>query len=185
MLAEGSVHEAMNLASDWELPVLFVCENNRWAGAQSVRVHCAGGTIAPRAKSYGMPSEAVDGNDADAVFESAARLVARIRDGKGPSLLELLTYRMHGHSESDHQCYVDRQELEDWAGRDPVQRYALRLVEEGVCNSPDVDSFWREARAAVEEAVTFAEASPDPPPGAVLEHVWSGDGGPVDSGTGG
>jgi TPP-dependent pyruvate/acetoin dehydrogenase alpha subunit len=171
--AEGSVHEAMNLASVWTLPVLFICENNRWAGAQNVQVHCAGERIAPRAASYGMPSETVDGNDADAVYLAAASLAARARTGGGPSLLELMTYRMHGHSEADGQLYVDPEELKEWAGRDPIQRYVARLLEEGVCLPSDVQLFRAEAAAAVDEAVAFAENSPDPLPEAALEHVWS------------
>jgi pyruvate dehydrogenase E1 component alpha subunit len=179
--AEGSVHEAMNLASVWKLPLLFVCENNRWAGAQSVQVHCAGGEIVPRASAYGMPSEAVDGNDADAVYLVTARLAARAREGDGPSLLELMTYRMHGHSEADGQLYVDPEELEGWARKDPIQRYAVRLREEGICLPGEIEVFRETAAAMVDEAVAFAENSPDPLPEAALEHVWgwsSPSGGP-------
>jgi TPP-dependent pyruvate/acetoin dehydrogenase alpha subunit len=171
--AEGSVHEAMNLAAVWKLPILFVCENNRWAGAQSVQAHCAGGEIVPRAAAYGMSPEKVDGNDADAVYRVTARLAARARKGEGPSLLELRTYRMHGHSEADGQLYVDPQELEEWARRDPIQRYVARLLEEGTCLPAEVETFRETAAAMVNDAVTFAENSPDPLPEAALEHVWS------------
>jgi pyruvate dehydrogenase E1 component alpha subunit len=172
--AEGSVHEAMNLAGVWRLPLLFVCENNRWAGAQPLNVHLAGGSVAARAASYGMPAEAVDGNDADVVFDGASRLADRVRRGEGPALLELQTYRMHGHSEADHQSYVDPTELEKWARRDPVNLYAARLIEGGVCTEEDVEGMRRKALEVVADALAFAEASPDPPPEGILEHVWSG-----------
>jgi len=171
--AEGSVHEAMNLAGVWKLPLFFVCENNRWAGAQRLEVHLAGGSVAARAVSYGMPAETVDGNDADAVYETAARLVEGIRTGGGPALLELQTYRMHGHSEADPQLYVDPDELEAWALRDPIQRYVARLVEEEVLSASDVDTLRREATRTVEQAVAFAERSPEPLPEGALEDVWS------------
>jgi pyruvate dehydrogenase E1 component alpha subunit len=115
----------------------------------------------------------VDGNDADAVYLVTARLAARARMGDGPSLLELTTYRMHGHSEADGQLYVDPEELEEWAGRDPIQRYVVRLLEEGVCLPAEIEAFRETASAMVNEAVAFAEDSPDPLPEAALEHVWS------------
>jgi pyruvate dehydrogenase E1 component alpha subunit len=177
--AEGSVHEAMNLAGVWKLPLLFVCENNHWAGAQPLEVHRAGGSIAARAHSYGMAAETVDGNDADAVYEAALRILDRVRSGEGPALLELLTYRMHGHSESDAQSYVDPQELEVWARRDPIDRYVARLVDEGVCGAAEVETLRRKALEVVDEAVAFAENSPDPPPEGATEHVWSGIPGPT------
>ena len=173
--AEGSVHEAMNLACVWRLPLLFVCENNRWAGAQRLEVHCAGESVATRAASYGMATETVDGNDADLVLEAATGLVNRVRSGEGPALLELLTYRMHGHSESDSQRYVDQKELEVWGQRDPIDRYVARLVEEGACTASEVETMRRDAAGVVDDAVTFAEKSPAPSPEAVLEHIWSED----------
>ena len=171
--AEGSVHEAMNLAGVWSLPLLFVCENNRWAGAQPLAVHFAGGSIAERAAAYGMPSRTVDGNDADAVFEAASDLAAGIREGKGPALLELSTYRMHGHSESDPQHYVDPAELEEWGKKDPIRTYVDRLEAEGILAQDEVDAFREEAEVMARDAMAFAEESPFPPPNDFLEHVWA------------
>lgn len=173
--AEGSVHEAMNLAAVWKLPLLFVCENNRWAGAQPLEVHFAGESLAARAASYGMVAETVDGNDADAVYEAAARLAGGTRRGDGPAFLELLTYRMHGHSESDPQRYVDPEELRLWARRDPIETYVTRLTEEAVCTGPQVEAMQREAAEIVADAVAFAEASPHPLPEGALDHVWNRD----------
>ncbi|MEJ2215122.1 MAG: thiamine pyrophosphate-dependent dehydrogenase E1 component subunit alpha [Gemmatimonadota bacterium] len=171
--AEGSVHEAMNLASVWKLPVLFVCENNHWAGAQRLEAHRAGGSMAARAAGYGMPGEVVDGNDADAVHEAAARLSAGVRGGAGPALLELVTYRMHGHSETDPQRYVDPAELDAWRARDPIRLYRERLLADGVVTAEGLAALRERAREAVASAVAFAEASPDPAPEGALDDVWS------------
>jgi len=174
--AEGSVHEAMNLACVWKLPLLFLCENNHWAGAQRLQTHCAGASIASRGHAYGMSAETVDGNDADAVYEATVRLAEQVRSGKGPSLLELVTYRMHGHSESDTQVYVDSKELDAWAKRDPIDLYVSRLVAAGVCSNSEVKTMQHEAEAVVDSAVAFAEQSPEPQPEEALTDVWSANG---------
>jgi pyruvate dehydrogenase E1 component alpha subunit len=122
-----------------------------------------------------MAAETADGNDADAVYEATHRLAQRVRAGEGPSLLELVTYRMHGHSESDHQVYVDPKEIEAWAKRDPIDLYVSRLATAGVCSHPQVETMRREAEAIVDEAVVFAENSPEPEPEGTLAHVWSRD----------
>jgi len=173
--AEGSVHEAMNLACVWKLPLLFVCENNRWAGAQPLEVHCAGAGLATRAAAYGMLSRTVDGNDADVVFRNTQELADHVRTGKGPAFLELITYRMHGHSESDPQHYVDPRELEEWRKKDPVAGYGDRLLSEGLLTREEVAAMEESARGIVEGAVAFAQESPLPSPGGILEHVWSGE----------
>jgi len=169
---EGSVHEAMNLAAVWKLPVLFVCENNRWAGAQPPEAHLAGGSVVGRAAAYAMPGETVDGNDGDAVYEATLRLAEGVRGGGGPALLELLTYRMHGHNETDPQHYVDPVELEIWTQRDPIQRYSARLIEKEVRTARDVERMWDEAKAVVDGALAFAEESPAPPPEGALDDIW-------------
>jgi pyruvate dehydrogenase E1 component alpha subunit len=167
--AEGSVHEAMNLAAGWRLPVLFGCEPNGWAGAPAHAAHCPIGRIAARAASYGMIGEEADGNDVEAVFEAAQRLAAHCRDGRGPALLECRTYRMHGHGEHDPQHYVDKAELAAWAGRDPIARFAARLRAEGL----DQEAALRERAAGlVEAALAFAEESPAPPAEEALLHLY-------------
>ncbi len=170
--AEGNVHEAMNLAGVWKLPILFVCENNCWAGAQALKEHCAVGNIAVRAASYGMPGKLVDGNDADEVFNVTAELVEHCRGGKGPALLEAYTYRMRGHGEHDHQHYVDKAELELWAAKDPIRMYVARLAEDGLIKEADAQAMEEDARRVVEEAVRFAAESPFPAPEAAVEDVW-------------
>ncbi len=171
--AEGSVHEAMNLAGVWKLPVLFVCENNCWAGAQGLCEHCSTKNIAARGESYGMPGEQVDGNDVEAVHTLAARLADHCRKGHGPALIEALTYRMHGHGEYDRQHYVDKKELEQWSRRCPVKGFREKLLAGGLVAESEVQSMEQEAKSKVDAAVEFADQSPYPRPGEALKHVWA------------
>lgn len=160
--AEGSVHEAMNLAGIWKLPVLFVCENNCWAGAQPHDVHCATRHIFKRASGYDMPGKSVDGNDVESVYRLAVELMEHCRSGKGPALMEAMTYRMRGHGEQDHQHYVDSRELEMWAARCPIRCYGKKLLEENILNEAHIRSIEQNAETQVNAAVAFADASPYP-----------------------
>ncbi|MDY0391632.1 MAG: thiamine pyrophosphate-dependent dehydrogenase E1 component subunit alpha [Desulfobulbus oligotrophicus] len=168
--AEGSVHEAMNMAAVWKLPVLFVCESNRWAGAQGHDEHCPIERVADRAPGYAMPGVVVDGNDVEAVYLAAHRLLEACRAGKGPAFLECLTYRMHGHGEMDVQHYVDKDELAAWGRRDPIELYIEILQAEGLLDSRDAVE--QQAVQTVDAAVAFADASPYPPPEEALEHIY-------------
>lgn len=170
--AEGSVHEAMNLAGVWKLPLLFVCENNCWAGAQRPEEHCAASEIAQRAGGYGMPGRRVDGNDVEAVYRLAAEMVHHCRSGRGPALIETLTYRMRGHGENDRQHYVDPGELTAWAARCPVLRYRKKLLEDGVMDEEQIQAVDRDAAAQVDAAVDFADRSPYPGPETALTDVF-------------
>jgi pyruvate dehydrogenase E1 component alpha subunit len=171
--AEGSVHEAMNLAGVWKLPLLFVCENNCWAGAQAFKAHCSAANVAQRAASYGMPGERVDGNDPDAVLRVTIRLANHCRRGDGPALMELATYRMRGHGEHDPQHYVDPAELEQWSARDPIRLFGKRLADEGLVRQEQFRAMEEQARRIVTEALAFADTSPYPDPDVVLAHVWA------------
>lgn len=170
--AEGSVHEAMNLAALWKLPVLFVCENNSWAGAQSVACHSSVEDLACRAAAYGMPGEPVDGNDVAEVHRLAAELASRCRGGGGPALIEAKTYRMRGHGEYDHQHYVDKRELELWSRRCPIRRQREKLLGEKIVSEEELERIEREASARVEKAVGFAEQSDYPSAEEALEDLW-------------
>lgn len=170
--AEGSVHEAMNLAGVWRLPVLFVCENNCWAGAQALKVHCPVGEIACRAQGYGMPGEVADGNDVEAVFTAASRLAEHCRLGNGPAFLETLTYRMRGHGEHDRQLYVDKNELAAWAERDPITRWGRTLVERNLASTDQLANMDEQAAAVVAAAVAFGDAAEYPAAEAALHHVF-------------
>ena len=160
--AEGSVHEAMNLAGVWKLPLLFVCENNSFAGAQRLLEHSATQDIFKRAGGYDMPGQSVDGNDVEAVYTLSKELVEHCRSGKGPALMEARTYRMRGHGEQDQQHYVDSEELKAWATRCPISSYRQKLLDRGVIDEKRIQIIDRDAEKRVEEAVDFADQSPYP-----------------------
>ena len=170
--AEGSVHEAMNLAGVWRLPVLFICENNGWAGAQRPEDHCATPHIFQRAQGYGMVGKSVDGNDVEAVYNLGSELSAHCRSGRGPAFIEALTYRMRGHGEQDHQHYVAPEELADWAARCPIEHYRQKLLDAGVLSQAQVQAIDKDAETRVAEAVAFGDDSPYPTPETVLTDVF-------------
>lgn len=171
--AEGSVHEAMNLAALWKLPLLFVCENNCWAGAQSLAQHCSVGEIAGRSQGYGMPGHLVDGNDVEQVYRLAVSMAAHCRSGAGPALIEAKTYRMRGHGEHDRQHYVDRQELAAWAKRCPVRRLREKLLKESLATEDELLAIEQQGHAKVDAAVAFGDASPFPLAEEALQDVWA------------
>jgi TPP-dependent pyruvate/acetoin dehydrogenase alpha subunit len=170
--AEGSVHEAMNLAALWKLPVLFVCENNCWAGAQALSQHCSLEQIADRAQAYGFPGRVVDGNDVLEVYTAAREWVAYCSRGEGPALIEAKTYRIRGHGESDHQHYVDRAELEEWMRRSPILKYEEALLNGAVIQASEMETIKRELQETVDQALEFADQSPYPLAEEALEDLW-------------
>ncbi|GEO81604.1 pyruvate dehydrogenase E1 component subunit alpha [Pararhodospirillum oryzae] len=169
---EGSVHEAFNLAGLWRLPVLFVCENNKYAAAQSYREHTPVDSLAARGAAYGMPGESIDGNDALAVFEATRRARARALAGEGPTLIECLTYRWRGHGETDHQLYQPADEIAAWKKKCPIDRLVNTLREAGALGDADLEAMRATAAEAVADAVRFAEESPWPEPQEALDDVW-------------
>jgi pyruvate dehydrogenase E1 component alpha subunit len=170
--AEGSVHEAMNLAGVWKLPLLFVCENNCWAGAQRLEAHCSVSQIYKRATGYDMPGQSVDGNDVEAVYNLGTELVEHCRSGKGPAFMEALTYRMRGHGEQDPQHYVDPKELERWAAKCPIRRYRQKLVDGGVLTRDQIRAIDLDADKRVAAAVAFGDESPYPGSETALTDVF-------------
>jgi pyruvate dehydrogenase E1 component alpha subunit len=128
----GAFHEALNLAAIWDLPVIFICENNLYAEFSAMRDQMRIADIADRASAYGIPGEIVDGNDPDAAFEVISAAVDRARAGRGPTLIEAKTYRLRGHYEGDPQQYRDQQEVEAWTLRDPVVTYRKRILANAV-----------------------------------------------------
>ena len=170
--AEGSVHEAMNLSGIWKLPVLFVCENNGWAGAQRPEEHSATLQIHKRAEGYGMPGRSVDGNDVEAVYHLSLELLEHCRAGKGPAFMETLTYRMRGHGEQDHQHYVDPAELEAWALKCPIKRYRQMLLNAGVLDEAHIQSIEQDAEERVAASVAFGDASSYPEPDTAMTDLF-------------
>jgi TPP-dependent pyruvate/acetoin dehydrogenase alpha subunit len=169
----GPFHESMNMAAIWTLPVVYVCENNQYAMSFSVKRAFAIERISDRAAAYGMPGATVDGNDLMAVHEAVSRAVARARAGEGPSLVENVTYRWRGHSKSDANRYRTQEEIEAWKQKCPIKRFRGLLIEEGTLTEEEADEVERDAIAAIEAAVAFAEASPEPTVETIEEGVYA------------
>ncbi|MCS6847753.1 MAG: pyruvate dehydrogenase complex E1 component subunit beta [Anaerolineae bacterium] len=167
----GNFHETLNLASIWKLPVVFVCENNQYAMSMPAR-EAIPVRVADRAAAYAMPGVRVDGMDVLAVYAEAKRAVDRARAGQGPSLIEVLTYRYRGHSRSDKQVYRTKQEVKEWQERDPIARFEAWLIENGLIGREQADAIRQEVLRAIEEAVAFADASPEPDPATLLDEVY-------------
>jgi pyruvate dehydrogenase E1 component alpha subunit len=170
---EGILHEALNLAAHWRLPLLFVCENNQWQAYVHRRETMADEAIARWARGHGIPLSQVDGNDMDAVHAAAAKAVAGIRVDGNPRFLELVTYRQRGHYEPDDQAYVDPVELAEWRTRDPIRLAAGRLLAGGATTTAGLAAMERRVKARIDTAAAFAEASPWPAPSVLTENVYA------------
>lgn len=170
---EGAFHEAMNLSAIWKLPVVYICENNQYALSMPFQKGFAIERISERAASYGMPGVTVDGNDLVLVYKAVADAVTRARAGEGPTLIEAITYRWRGHSKSDRQRYRTKAEVKEWQARDPIARLRDRLVAAHLYTSEALQQLAQQAQQAIEEAVAFAEAAPDPDPDTVMDGVYA------------
>jgi 2-oxoisovalerate dehydrogenase E1 component len=159
----GNFHEALNLAGLWQLPVVYVVENNLYGMSVPLKNAAAKLDVADRACAYGMPGEVVDGMDVLAVREAVGRAVERARKGEGPSLIECKAYRWYGHSRSDPRKYRTKEEEAAWKARDPIPNFAARLVEAGIVTEAEVDEVEEKVEQAIEEATDFALNSPTPP----------------------
>src|SRR5258708_32865860 len=172
----GAFHEALNLAAVWALPALFICENNLYMEYTPIgEVTAVAHPAADRAPAYGLPAEVIDGNDVVVVRDAVARAAERARGGRGPTILEALTYRHFGHSRTDPASYRPADEVEQWLSRDPLELARARLKASGV---PDESVAAADSRAArrVEDAVAAAKAAPGPDPVDAFTDVWA-DGG--------
>jgi pyruvate dehydrogenase E1 component alpha subunit len=159
-MAEGEFHESANLAALWRLPVLFVCENNRYAMGTALSREHAQTDLTARAASYGMVAWAVDGMDVLAVRDATRRALALVRGGGGPCFLELRTYRFRAHSMYDPDRYRDKAEVEQWRGSDPIPGLSAALTAAGALTDDEVARWQAEIEAEIEEAVAFADESP-------------------------
>ncbi|WAL69031.1 thiamine pyrophosphate-dependent dehydrogenase E1 component subunit alpha [Amycolatopsis cynarae] len=168
---QGAFHESLNLASLWKLPVVFIVEDNDWGISVPRSASTCVTSNALRAAGYDMPGERVEDNSVEAVYEAAARAVARARAGEGPSLIEVHTLRLWGHFEGDAQAY--RADLEGVPGRDPIPTYEQRLRSEGLLDDDAVQDVAEQARQRVEDAIAFAKASPEPAPESALDFVFA------------
>ncbi|MCR8722760.1 thiamine pyrophosphate-dependent dehydrogenase E1 component subunit alpha [Frigidibacter sp. ROC022] len=170
---EGAFHEALNMASIWKLPVVFVCENNKYGMSTSTERSTAVKNIAERAAAYSMPGVTVDGNDFSAVTEAVDAAVERARAGDGPSLVENLTYRWRGHSKSDRNRYRTKEEINEWMGRDPIPAMAKLLMEHHIITEDGVAAIEAEAEKIIKDAIEFATNGPDPKVEAVTRDVYT------------
>jgi TPP-dependent pyruvate/acetoin dehydrogenase alpha subunit len=169
----GAVHEAMNLAAIWKLPVVFVCENNGYAQSTPVEYAVSVPRIADRAAAYSMPGVTVDGQDVMAVWEAAVAAVEHARIGQGPSLIECMTYRYYGHHQGDDTHRYRTIEEEDAAReRDCIRRFRVRLLDRGAASEENLNAIDTCIRKKIDEAVAFAEASPLPHPTQLLTEVY-------------
>jgi pyruvate dehydrogenase E1 component alpha subunit len=171
---EGAFHEALNMASIWALPIVFLCENNQYAMSMPVEKAFNIENISQRAAAYGLPGVTVDGNDPLAVYTAVSEAAARARRGEGASLVEAKTYRYKGHSKSDKQAYRSREEVRDWQdNRDPIMRFANLLVLAGVISEAEAADMRDQAITAIDAAVEFSENSPEPSVADILEGVYA------------
>jgi pyruvate dehydrogenase E1 component alpha subunit len=172
----GYFHEALNLSKIWKLPVVWLCENNQYGMGTAVERASAVSEIRQKAEGYLIPNERVDGMEVLEVYEAVGKAIDHARSGEGPYFVEAVTYRFRGHSIGDPERYREPQEIQKWQDNDPIGRFRLVILEAGHADESKLDTLDQEAEAEVEEAVRFAEQSPEPPPEALFEHVYVDNG---------
>jgi pyruvate dehydrogenase E1 component alpha subunit len=170
---EGIFHESLNMAGLWKLPIVYVCENNHYALSTSYARAFTTETISGRAPSYGMAGVTVDGMDVLAVRDAAEQAVERARSGGGPTLLECRTYRFYGHSRGDPSGYRTREEEKQWRDRCPVKSFERRLLDDGVLGREEIEGMEREIAQKLEEACSYADASPYPGAQSMYEDLYA------------
>jgi pyruvate dehydrogenase E1 component alpha subunit len=169
----GTFHEALNMASIWKLPILFVCENNCYASTTSMTYACSVIDIAIRASGYNLTGITIDGNDIMAVREAAKNAVERARRGEGPTLLENKTYRRRGHFEGDPQKYRTQTEVAEWAKNDPILRFASILKKKKILTKEQEKEIQEQVEIELKEAITLAEQSEWPNPEEALDDLFA------------
>ena len=168
----GTFHEGVNLAAVWQLPVVYVIENNLYAEKTRISDTYRLSNLSDRAGAFGIPDVTVDGNDVVAVYEAVSEAVDRARKGEGPTLIECKTYRIHGHFEGDPQTYKPAEEVKEWKRKDPIDNFRRRLIEMEVMEEEDANAIDQEIGKEIEAAVKFAEESPFPDAEDALEDVF-------------
>jgi pyruvate dehydrogenase E1 component alpha subunit len=169
---QGMLHETFNLAMLWKLPVIFICENNNYAMGTSIERTSNVIDIYKLADAYEMPADKIDGMTPESVHDAVARAVKRAREGDGPTLLEMKTYRYKGHSVSDPQKYRSKEEVEEYKDQDPIIKVASTILDNGFATQMELDAINSRVNAIVDESVKFAEESPWPDDSEVLKDVY-------------
>src|SRR5918994_5149480 len=171
--ARGDTHEGMNLAGVRRLPVVFVCDNNQWAYSTPTHLEYACETLADRAQAYGFDGVVVDGTDVLAVYRETKRALEKARGGDGPTLIESMTLRMEGHAVHDDAFYVPKELFEEWAKRDPIERFRSWLRENANMTDEEEDELSAGVKRILTQAIERAEQSPLPDPSTVAERVFA------------
>src|SRR6188508_356338 len=169
----GDFHEALNIAGVQRLPIIFICENNQYAYSVPLEKTMAIDDVADRAESYGFDGVAINGNDVLAVYQAVQGALARARKGEGPTLIECKTYRWHGHSEHDKAFYRTKEELAMWKSRDPLTTFTTYLTHMSVLTAEKEQELDQRIKSVLDEAVRFAEDSPDPAPEEAVTDLYA------------
>ncbi len=172
---EGAFHESINMASVWKLPVIYLCENNQYGMSNSVKNAMSARQMIDRAPGYGIPGKQVDGMDVLAVYEAISEAAEYVRAGNGPILIDALTYRYLGHSKSDRQLYRTKDEVEAWKQRDAIAAFERYLLSAGVASQDELDALKTKADAAIEEAIAYGDAGPEPQVAHLMRDVYAED----------
>lgn len=170
---EGIFHESLNMAALWDLPVLFLCENNQYGMSMPVTQATAKLPISDRADAYGIPGYQVDGNDVLQIYEIMSKAAEHVRCGDGPVLVEAVTYRYFGHSKSDRNLYRSEDEIDEWKEKDPIILFQKKLVEGHILDAQQAEKIDLETQELIDEAVAYAEASPEPEIDTLTEYVYA------------
>ncbi len=169
----GEFHEALNMASVWKLPVVFLCDNNQYGMSAAIEKVTNIERLSTRAVSYGIPGETTDGNDVLAVYQATRTALDRARAGEGPSLVENVTYRWRGHSKSDRNLYRTQEEIDDWKTRDPIVRFKKVLVEARIMTEEETEAIDQQAKATIDQAAEEALSFPEPSPENMEDEVYA------------
>lgn len=174
----GVIHEVMNMAAIWKLPVVFLCENNQYAVTTSIRYATSIKNLSERAAAYGFEGVTVDGMDVEQIYGPLKNAVDKARAGEGPSLVECITYRFAGHMIAEPRLnvsYRTEEEIEYWKKRDPIKIWANKLITSNICTQDDLDNIDKEATKLIDEAVEFARKSPWPDPEEALKYMYASE----------
>jgi len=171
----GYFHESLNLSKVWNLPVLWVCENNKYGMGTAVERASAVSEIRQKAEGYGIPNSRVDGMDVLAVRQTSQNIIEKIRDGEGPYFLEAITYRYRGHSMGDPERYRQTDEVQKWQENDPIGVFRKNILSQNISMEKELDDIDEQVEKEVQSAVQFAENSPDPAPDELFNDVYVGE----------
>jgi len=170
---QGILHESFNMAAIWNLPIVYLCENNQYGMSADISRVSSKVPFKDRALAHGIPGYYIDGNDVLAVYEFMKNAVDHARSRKGPVFVEAQTYRYFGHSKSDRNLYRTKEEIEEWKGRDPIGRFQTLLLEAKLITETDIEKIHEDMTRLIDEAVEFAENSPEPDASEVTEWVYA------------